>query len=299
MNFLDFFRNLPNPLKFILIFIIGLIVVAGLFHPSELVSIFNQPKADELIEVQILIQSEENQPLQDVEVQFTTQGPPESKYTNSSGYAQIKIPNRNQVDITLSKKGYQTKKETINMKTDPDRNKTFRLQRDSSSLNKQSIDYFYTPKINEAKIIMNDDLCENKLIKKQSLFKRQRELKQLKGIETMSIDAKTISDLLDSKSSLTQELITSLEKQNSDSLGKPGLDMWTGTIDNDDKLTDVYAVFRWKCSYKNKKDNTVFVEGLNLDDYCKENFQDKQKATHHNISDKDSLYCVNPHAHAS
>ena len=155
--------------------------------------------------------------------------------------------------------------------------------------------------VQETQIVMNHDLCENKVIKKQSLFKHlrrsgtQKEIGEIARVMSI-INAATISNLLDSKSSLTQEVITLLDEEIPDMLNKTKLDMWIGKIENNEKLTNVYPVFRWKCSYR-RKDNrlTISDEGLNLDDYCKENFSQKPKATHHDINDKNSLYCVNPH----
>jgi hypothetical protein len=144
LSLLDFFRNLPNPAKVVLVFVVTGLLVAGLGNFGDLFSAFNNQKVDELIEVQLLVETEESQPIPDVEVRFVTKGSPDKKYTNSSGYAQIKIPSRDDVDIVLTKKGYETLTETINLKNDPDRNKKFRLKGNLSSLNQSLIYKYYT-----------------------------------------------------------------------------------------------------------------------------------------------------------
>jgi hypothetical protein len=142
LNLLDFFRNLPNSTKIFLVFVAIGLAVAGLLNFSDLFSAFNKEKMNELIEVQLLVETAESQPISNVEVRFTTKGAPDTKYTNTSGYAQIKIPSRDDVDITLTKEGYETLTETINLKTDPDRNKKFRLK--AKRLNfEQPITYQY------------------------------------------------------------------------------------------------------------------------------------------------------------
>lgn len=130
---LNFFRQLPNSVKVAIgCFLFGL-AVAGLVNIDDLPSLSEDPNGGNYVDVQILVQTDDNQPIQDAKVQFISRGAPTTKYTTSSGYAEIEITSRESVEINVSKDGYMTLVEIINLEVDPDRNKKFRLQEGESS----------------------------------------------------------------------------------------------------------------------------------------------------------------------
>ena len=66
--------------------------------------------------------------LDNVEVRFVSKGSPETRMTDTQGFTQIEIPSREDIEITLSKKGFKTAKYTINLNNDPQKTRTFRLE---------------------------------------------------------------------------------------------------------------------------------------------------------------------------
>ncbi|BAY07460.1 serine/threonine-protein kinase [Calothrix sp. NIES-2098] len=76
----------------------------------------------------------------------------------------------------------------------------------------------------------------------------------------------------------------------------------------EDEFTDVWPVFRWVCLYKIKSKrsgyqfevpasdrNATKRVGMDLDAYCRWKYPDKDKASHHDYNDHNSLRCVRPH----
>ncbi|MEH2116619.1 carboxypeptidase-like regulatory domain-containing protein [Nostoc sp.] len=82
-----------------------------------------------LVSVKLLVVTEESKALEGVEVSFISSGSPEIKMTNSDGYVQIKIPSTGDIEIKLSKEGYQTLTRTINIDIEPDKTRTYRLKK--------------------------------------------------------------------------------------------------------------------------------------------------------------------------
>ena len=88
------------------------------------------------VDVEIVVESEQRQPLEQVEVRFKSKGAPESKKTDSAGFARIRIPKTDkvdQVDIVLSKPGFQTKAYPINLKNDTITTQTYLLPKENES----------------------------------------------------------------------------------------------------------------------------------------------------------------------
>lgn len=130
----DLWNRIPNPVKVFLAFgLLGLVSIGVIQVDNLPFNLANQAKTEndqiEMVEVQILIQTEDGQPIGNVEIQVISQGAPTTIYTNSSGYARLEIPSRDDVDIVLRKQGYEVRTETINLSTDPRRNKSFRLRK--------------------------------------------------------------------------------------------------------------------------------------------------------------------------
>ena len=88
--------------------------------------------------VDLIVQTEKSEPLEGVKVYFISKGAPEVKYTDSNGYAQIKIPPRGNIDINLSKKGFQTITSTINLEINKDKTKVLKLNQLDSLASQKS-----------------------------------------------------------------------------------------------------------------------------------------------------------------
>lgn len=68
-----------------------------------------------------------SQPIEGVEIQIIFDGPPVAKMTDRNGYVSINIPARDSVQLILTHQGYETARETINLRTDPDTNRILYL----------------------------------------------------------------------------------------------------------------------------------------------------------------------------
>ena len=140
---LDFLRNLPNskyalPAFFAVLALVTVLIFSGNSKIGQLIGLTEQDS--NLTNVQLLIETEANEPIQNAKVQFNSKGAPTSKFSTSSGYVEIEIPQRESVEIKISKDNYQTLIEIINLETDPNTNKKFQLK---EYLSNQSLDYQY------------------------------------------------------------------------------------------------------------------------------------------------------------
>lgn len=112
------------------------VAVAGLREFPELtkLAVGQQETASKEVElkladVRIVTETEEGKPIKGVSVRFSYKGSPTERITTDDGYAQIKIPSTEDVEVTISKEGYETRKHIINLKNDPGANRTFQLKR--------------------------------------------------------------------------------------------------------------------------------------------------------------------------
>jgi serine/threonine protein kinase len=70
-----------------------------------------------------------------------------------------------------------------------------------------------------------------------------------------------------------------------------------------EEFNQVWPVFRWVCLYQLQPTKKYRFEspkdiksiGMDLDRYCQKKYPDKEKASHHDYHDKNSLYCTRPH----
>ncbi|WP_293131224.1 hypothetical protein [Microcoleus sp. bin38.metabat.b11b12b14.051] len=93
----------------------------------------NQSSNDsEMKEVELTVQTDSKEPLLDVNVEFKSQGPPGTIFTDSNGYAKIKIPTTTDVQVTLRKEGFTTNSYVIDLKKDPILTRTYMLKKTSS-----------------------------------------------------------------------------------------------------------------------------------------------------------------------
>ncbi|MBD1861818.1 MULTISPECIES: hypothetical protein [Trichocoleus] len=101
----------------------------------------SQTKPNEMMEVGFNIYTTDNQPIEQVEVRFIFNGAPISRYTDSNGYVNIEVPRRKDIEVILSKDGFQLKRQILNLQVDPNETFTIYLQRatsDESSSQSQS-----------------------------------------------------------------------------------------------------------------------------------------------------------------
>ena len=177
----NFLNELPNRTKgIVLAFLVGLAITGVLQFDF---SSDNQDAEDTtLIEVQILVQSNDSEPISDVEIQVISEGAPVNLYTNSSGYSRVKIPSRGDVDVVLRKEGYDTRSETINLSIDPDRNRIFRLFK-----TEDDIQSFAPTNINYQHYTVQNDFFPLVL----SILEPNLDIPILKEVFSQSLDIKT------------------------------------------------------------------------------------------------------------
>ncbi|WP_353932387.1 hypothetical protein WJM97_07345 [Okeanomitos corallinicola TIOX110] len=87
------------------------------------------PAKDKLVNIKLIIETEQSQPLEGVKVYFiNNNGAPEIKNTNSDGYVDIRIPSTEAINIKLSKPGFETLNRTINLGIEPETTKQYKLK---------------------------------------------------------------------------------------------------------------------------------------------------------------------------
>lgn len=80
------------------------------------------------IDVDLIVQTYQFAPLKDVEVRFITKGAPEVRSTDNNGYSRLRIPSRGDAEIILSKNGFETLRQIINLGNDSNRTRTYQLK---------------------------------------------------------------------------------------------------------------------------------------------------------------------------
>ncbi len=89
----------------------------------------SQKEAANLAKIEIMIEAKETaKALENVEVRFVSKGSPETRMTNTDGFTRIEIPSREDIEITLSKKGFKTAKHIVNLNNEPGKTRTYRLE---------------------------------------------------------------------------------------------------------------------------------------------------------------------------
>jgi len=137
----DFFNSLLDGLKENLLGLgIGTVIITamilGVKNPDIIARLNQSTTSEETIkykEVKLIVLGEDNQPVEKVQVQFILDSAPERRLTNSDGYAGINIPIRNDINVILSKEGFQTINTTINLQVDESRTRTYTLEKEKSS----------------------------------------------------------------------------------------------------------------------------------------------------------------------
>lgn|GEM_PF-2038558 len=112
------------------------LVIAG---ATELPKLNKQQKAEditpqkiatELLNVDIIVLSDEanSKPIENAEIRFVSKGSPEVRKTDTNGFAQIDIPVRQDIEITISKEGFKQSRYTLSLNNDPKRTRKYYLQ---------------------------------------------------------------------------------------------------------------------------------------------------------------------------
>jgi hypothetical protein len=127
-------KDWPIFIKICFGIIIGTLTIAGIVEIPKL-SEKQTPgkessqKGADSVKIAIIIESINTaKVLENVEVRFVSKGSPETRMTNTDGFTQIEIPSREDIEITLSKKGFKSAKYTINLNNDPQKTRTYRLE---------------------------------------------------------------------------------------------------------------------------------------------------------------------------
>ncbi|MEP0753067.1 carboxypeptidase-like regulatory domain-containing protein [Trichocoleus sp. Lan] len=130
------FANWPLWIRICIGLVALAVAVAGLREFPELtkLAVGQQETASKEVEpkladVRIVTETEEGKPIKGASISFSYRGSPTERITTDDGYAQIKIPSTEDIEVTLSKEGYETKKHIINLKNDSGENRTFQLKR--------------------------------------------------------------------------------------------------------------------------------------------------------------------------
>lgn len=122
---LEEFTKLPLWAKVVF----SIIVVIGVVFSSEFVQDYidntgeiSQGSSEvQYQKVGITVRNRDNsQPIEKIVVQIVIDGPPVSKMTGRNGYIEIRMPVRQTAQVTLTKQGFKTATETINLEIDPD-----------------------------------------------------------------------------------------------------------------------------------------------------------------------------------
>lgn len=123
------FKDFPVWVKACFAIIIAAAAIAGFIELPKLTQqSSSETEANEaLIEVEIIVETDNGQPIEGVDVRFISKGAPEGRRTNTDGFVRIEIPARDDIDITLDKQGFKTARHTINLNNDPNRTRTYRL----------------------------------------------------------------------------------------------------------------------------------------------------------------------------
>jgi uncharacterized protein YjbI with pentapeptide repeats len=131
--------NLPNWAKIsLLILLSALAVILGIDNLNYLTSQNNsdelsQVDSDELMEVDFIVQTEKNKPIEGAKIQFIFDGAPEPRWTDSNGYVRVEIPQRDDIDIVITKDKFKTRSQTVNLEADSNRTRVYQLESEISA----------------------------------------------------------------------------------------------------------------------------------------------------------------------
>ncbi|MCC3407481.1 MAG: hypothetical protein JGK17_18175 [Microcoleus sp. PH2017_10_PVI_O_A] len=112
-----------------------------------------------------VIDIETKQAISDIKVYFLSKGAPTTKMTDDNGYTSIEIPERGDIQVTLSKSGYKTKNFTINLETDKNRTRSEYMEKESLTKDTGKVpDVPLAPSNSSSKPDANTDSSTNRII---------------------------------------------------------------------------------------------------------------------------------------
>ncbi len=112
-----------------------------------------------------VIDIETKQAISDIKVYFLSKGAPTKKMTDDNGYTSIEIPERGDIQVTLSKSGYKTKNFTINLETDKNRTRSEYMEKESLTKDTGKVpDVPLAPSNSSSKPDANTDSSTNRII---------------------------------------------------------------------------------------------------------------------------------------
>jgi len=138
----SFLNSLPRSVKIFLFFVILGLLFSGFLSQDLIQSLSSNSQLSpspsptiEYIKVDFIIISKDNQPLEQVQVQFIFDGAPAPRFTNTDGYVRIEIPKRDNVNVLLVKEGFEDINREINLTADPNDTIQFIMKRNRQSYN--------------------------------------------------------------------------------------------------------------------------------------------------------------------
>ncbi len=109
------------------------------------------------IEADLIVQSDKLQPIEGANVQFILKGV-EARKTDSNGYVRIRIPSRKDVEVVLSKEGFQTIHQVINLAVDSQRTRIYQLNAVSSQSSPSSPNPSNSPSVTDSSLPSPSDI---------------------------------------------------------------------------------------------------------------------------------------------
>ncbi|MGD1895772.1 MAG: hypothetical protein ACFB16_02355 [Phormidesmis sp.] len=88
-----------------------------------------QDNEDSYVNVPIEIRNSNEEPVSGVKVQFTSEGAPEPKVTDTDGFVEISIPERNDIRVVFRHEEYKTVNRTLDLRKDPEKTKVYYMDR--------------------------------------------------------------------------------------------------------------------------------------------------------------------------
>lgn len=143
-DILDYLTSLNTPTKISCTFLALALVFASPSISSLVIQDSDEPMEEETVDDKenvaeilkpesikvkfILYSSRNSKPISDANVQFIFDGAPENRRTDSNGYTSIEIPYREEVEVRITKEGFNELKQNINLNADTDKTVTYYLE---------------------------------------------------------------------------------------------------------------------------------------------------------------------------
>lgn len=167
---MQFFQNLPQPVKIVLSLAIFLLV--GIVSVDKIPNLFaNNPeeKEQKQIDLSLVIRDDDNNPLEGVDVSFQGTGAVESRRTDTNGYVSINLPERQDIEIVMRKEGFKTKRQIMNLTIDSEKTVTYYLESEVKS------NSYLQPEINQTIADVSlQEKCQQNVPLNEFIFKIEK-----------------------------------------------------------------------------------------------------------------------------